>query len=85
MILADPMTRVCLIALYQEETCTHRETHRGRSQDPSGISLIVSGSRNHTARCKLWSMDLGRSEINRGETFFFSGGEITAISPCYGG
>lgn len=27
--------------------------------------------------------DLGRSEINRGGTFFDPSGEITAISPCY--
>ena len=60
MILADPMTRVCLIALYQEETCTHRETHRGRSQDPSGISLIVSGSRNHT---RVASLEYGLRKV----------------------
>ena len=46
---------------------------------------MVSGSRNHTQRPTIFGeWDLGGSEINRGETFFFSGGEITPISPCYG-
>lgn len=45
---------------------------------------MESGSRNQTVKLRPFGdTDLGRSEINRGGTFFDSSGEITAISPCY--